>query len=86
MSRDTTKHDADAQSRESDTAGPTEAELKSEDQFRKMGAAYSSLTMQILSLCIGETVQKLQRSLDPEVSRQDSILNLLQDLESRPGR
>ena len=54
---------------------------KAEEQYRKRNAAFSSVAMQILSYCVGETVAKMQRSLDSEVSRQIDMCELLGRLE-----
>lgn len=61
----------------------TEAEMKSDEQHRKMGAAYSSIAMQILSLCLSETLEGMHKSMHPEVARQTKLRDLLLRLDKR---
>ena len=63
-----------------------DAEKKAEEQYRKMGAAFSSNVLQILSFCLGETVPKLQKAMNPEVAERTALEDLLRRLDAKSKR
>lgn len=66
-----------------DSAAEAEAEL----QYRKMGAAFASVALQILSLCLdGQTVAGQRSAMDPEACRRTDLRELLGKLQERSTR
>ena len=66
----------------------TEVESKAEYQHQKAGAAHSALVMEILAFAVndGETMSKLQRAMDPQVSYQRELNERLQRLQDEAAR
>lgn len=54
-----------------------ETENKSEDQYRKCGAAYHSIVLQICALTVGETVDKMTKAQNPDVAKQTELRDLI---------
>ena len=60
-----------------------EDKKKNADQYRRVGAVSMSLVLNVLSLCMGETVADVDRGFDAKAAETEEIRDLLASIASK---
>lgn len=51
------------------------------DQYRRIGATSVALILQVLAMCMGETVEQVNQGFDPKAAEINDVVQLLRVLD-----